>query len=124
MNVAAIAPANANTGRPAPAKRTIAIVAPSAPPDEVPMMWGSAIGFLNSPCMAVPATASAHPTSAAAITLGILTSQMIVHAFGRDIRDPKEMPVGPRAAAQAMLARSAQTSAGIVMNAVLRMSSR
>jgi hypothetical protein len=45
---------------------------------------------------------------------------MIIHAFGRVTRDPGDILAGPRATAQAMLMRSVQVSARIVMGAVLR----
>lgn len=76
--------------------------------------------FRNSPCMAAPATASAHPTSTATITRGSLTSQKIFHAFGNAIRDPRDILAGPMMIAQAMLARSMPMRARIVIDAVLR----
>jgi hypothetical protein len=70
--------------------------------------------------MAVPATASAHPTNAATITRGSLTSQKIFHALGSANRAPGELLAGPRMTAQAMLARSIPVSDKIVISAVLR----
>ena len=75
--------------------------------------------FLNSPCMAVPATASAQPTSAAAITRGSLTSRMIIPAVSELKSDAIETLVGPTATARTMLARRTQMSIGIAINLVL-----
>ena len=65
-NAASIAPANAPTCK-LPAKTTApsttAREAPMAAPDDMPRMYGSAIGFLNTACAATPATASDAPTS-------------------------------------------------------------
>lgn len=69
-----IAPAKANTGMNSPPKNTIEMAAPRAPPELVPRRYGSAIGFLKSPCMAHPAAASPAPTNTAAIILGRRTS--------------------------------------------------
>ena len=50
------------------------ITAPSAAPDEAPRMSGETSGLRNRPWNAVPATASAPPTSTAATTRGPRTS--------------------------------------------------
>ena len=50
--------------------------APSAAPDEAPRISGDTSGLRNSPWNAVPATASAAPTSAAASTRGPRTCQI------------------------------------------------
>lgn len=46
--------------------------APTAAPEDTPIMPGSAIGFLNIPCRAAPETANEAPTSIDNIILGIL----------------------------------------------------
>ena len=46
------------------------ITAPSAAPEDAPRMSGETSGLRNRPWKAVPATASAAPTSTAAITRG------------------------------------------------------
>ncbi len=57
-----------------PSEKKMPITAPSAAPDEAPRMSGDTSGLRNSPWNAVPATASAEPTSSAAITRGPRTS--------------------------------------------------
>lgn len=49
---------------------TITITPPSVPPAETPMMPGSAMGFRNNPCSAVPAVPNAIPTKPAVIIRG------------------------------------------------------
>src|SRR4029077_1527473 len=53
-----------------PSEKNMPITAPSAAPEEAPRMSGDTNGFRKSPWNAVPATASAAPTNAAAITRG------------------------------------------------------
>jgi hypothetical protein len=48
------------------------MAAPTAAPDDTPIMYGSAIGFLKTPCIAVPETARAAPTRTAKNILGNL----------------------------------------------------
>ena len=51
-------------------------VAPRNAPEDMPIVYGSASGFLKSFCIITPATASPAPTRMAAIALGVRTSQM------------------------------------------------
>lgn len=51
-----------NRNRDVDSPSAITMTAPSAPPADVPMMPGSAMGFRNMACMIVPAVASAAPT--------------------------------------------------------------
>lgn len=51
-----------NMNRDVDSPSAITMTAPSAPPADVPMMPGSAMGFRNMACMIVPAVASAAPT--------------------------------------------------------------
>src|ERR1051325_2023221 len=69
------APRKATTGTPSPASAApppprVTTIAPSAAPEDTPMMAGSASGFRNNPWNTAPAVASAAPTSAASSTLG------------------------------------------------------
>jgi hypothetical protein len=57
-----------------PSEKKMPITAPSAAPDDAPRMSGETSGLRNNPWNAVPATASAEPTSSAAITRGPRTS--------------------------------------------------
>ena len=57
---------------------TIATAAPNAAPELIPNTDGSAIGFLNTPCIMQPTEASAPPTRAAVIILGIRILVIIV----------------------------------------------
>ena len=59
-------------------ERKIASTAPSAAPVETPRMSGDTRGFLNIPWYAVPAAASAAPTSSAASTRGPRTCMTTV----------------------------------------------
>ena len=52
------------------------ITAPSAAPDDAPRISGDTSGLRNRPWNAAPATASAAPTSTAAITRGPRTSRI------------------------------------------------
>jgi hypothetical protein len=54
--------------------------APTAAPEETPMMEGSAIGFLKKPCMTTPAVARAKPTTAASAMRGIRTRWTMISA--------------------------------------------
>ena len=56
---------------------TIVIVAPRAAPEEIPITYGSAMGFLKYPETA-PTTDKAIPTSPAKIILGSLIFQIII----------------------------------------------
>src|SRR5665648_294677 len=56
----------------------IVITAPNAPPVDTPKVELSAKGFLNSPCIAVPATESAAPTSADKRTRGMRTFSIMI----------------------------------------------
>ena len=58
--------------------KTMASEAPNAAPDDIPRMYGEAIGFLNNPCIAQPATARADPTNAHNSILGNRTSITIM----------------------------------------------
>ena len=51
--------------------RVIAMVAPSAAPDEIPVVYGSARGFFIMLCMAAPAIARPIPARRAAMTRGM-----------------------------------------------------
>ena len=51
--------------------------APNEAPEDIPNTDGEAIGFLKSACMAIPATESEAPTTAAQISLGVLMSLTI-----------------------------------------------
>jgi len=57
--------------------KTMNATAPTAAPEETPMIDGSAIGLRKNPCMTVPAAASAKPTSAANRIRGSLTPTTI-----------------------------------------------
>jgi len=54
--------------------------APTAAPEETPMIEGSAIGFLKNPCMTVPAVARANPTTAPSAIRGRRTPRTMVSA--------------------------------------------
>ena len=54
----------------------MATTAPSAPPEETPIIPGSAIGLRKSPCIVAPATPRAAPTEAPTIILGSLICSM------------------------------------------------
>ena len=60
--------------------------APSAAPDDAPRISGDTSGLRNSPWNAVPATASAAPTSAAASTRGPRTCQITFSTAAGDVR--------------------------------------
>lgn len=51
--------------------------APNAAPEEIPKIYGLAIGFLNNPCIAHPAVANEAPIIAASKILGNLISKII-----------------------------------------------
>jgi len=100
-----------------------AMVAPSAAPPDVPMMYGSAIGFRRSPWKTAPAVPSAPPTRMAVNTRGIRICQMMVSAEPPDAapvsleaRARKTSPSGsdtePMAVAKTTAASSRMPSAG------------
>lgn len=53
---------------------TIPAESPTMAPDEIPVVYGSARGFLSMACMATPTTARDAPAQMAANALGILSS--------------------------------------------------
>ena len=55
----------------------MAMVAPKLAPDDTPVVYGSASGFIRVLCMTTPATASPMPASTPMISLGILRVKMI-----------------------------------------------
>src|SRR6056297_2528607 len=62
--------------------------APTAAPEETPMMEGSAIGLRKIPCMMVPAAASAKPTTAASRMRGSRTC-ITMSRWSRETRNRK-----------------------------------
>ena len=56
--------------------RTMLRVAPRNAPDDMPMVYGSARGFLKSFCIIAPATARPAPIMIAPIARGVRVSQM------------------------------------------------
>jgi len=56
---------------------TMKATAPTAAPEETPMIDGSAIGFRKIPCMIVPAAASEKPTTAPSSIRGSRTCSTI-----------------------------------------------
>ena len=55
--------------------QTMLRTAPRNAPEDIPMVYGSARGFLKSFCMIAPATERAAPVTMAPMALGTLTSQ-------------------------------------------------
>ena len=56
--------------------------APIPAPDDIPRMYGSAIGFLNNACKTTPETERAAPARTARITRGSRMSKIIVFSVG------------------------------------------
>ncbi len=70
--------------------RTIVATAPTAAPEETPMMEGSAIGLRKNPCITTPAVDSAKPTTAPSRIRGRRTCSTIASggASRRTTREP------------------------------------
>ena len=87
---------NARMLRNAPPRSTIARLAPSAPPDDVPSRYGSAMEFRNNPCITTPAAASPAPTSIAAMTRGNRISKRISDVVSLPDMPKNGTPAGPK----------------------------
>ncbi len=61
--------------------KIITATAPADAPDEIPKIYGSAMGFLVIHCINTPEIASPPPVIAESNTLGTLISQIIASIF-------------------------------------------
>lgn len=59
----------------------MAMAAPSPAPDDMPVVYGSARGFLMMVCMMQPPTASPNPAKNARMARGIMRSHMAKSSF-------------------------------------------
>src|SRR6266511_800747 len=96
-NAVRSAPVKAARGTPNAASapepaNTMTAIAPSAAPEEIPMMAGSASGFRNRPWKTAPEAASAAPTTAASTTRGRRSWSRITSV---DTGTPAGRPVNP-----------------------------
>ena len=97
INAAISPPKNEKTGRinndePAMPK-DIVITAPAAAPEDTPIIPGSAIGFLNTPCKEAPDTARAEPTSKDNKILGILILEITLPFIGSTFEESLKYPI-------------------------------
>jgi len=67
--------------------KDIITTAPTAAPEETPIIPGSAIGFLKTPWREAPETANAEPTSSDNIILGILMFEITISFIGSTVEE-------------------------------------